>query len=178
VIETNFIPFPVLTTDRLVLRQLEAGDDQDIFAHRADERVTTYLENFSHSSIEQTQAFISRVQQEIAEGRSILWVLTRKGNNRFMGTVCLWNIVPELAKAETGYTLDPEFHGMGYMQEALEKALDFGFNTIRLNKIEAYTHQHNEASIRLLRRNGFIQEPVPAKPVSENRAFFLLNKGS
>ena len=57
-IETNFTPFPILTTDRLVLRQLEATDDKDIFSHRSDDRVNTYLEDFRHTSIEQTQAFI------------------------------------------------------------------------------------------------------------------------
>ena len=57
-IETNLTPFPILTTDRLVLRQLEATDDKDIFSHRSDDRVNTYLEDFRHTSIEQTQAFI------------------------------------------------------------------------------------------------------------------------
>jgi ribosomal-protein-alanine N-acetyltransferase len=121
--ETNFTPFPILITDRLVLRQLETTDDKAIFSHRSDDQVNTYLEDFRHSSIEQTQAFIDRVQKETADGKTILWIITQKGKNTFIGTICFWNISKEECKAETGYTLVSEFHGMGYMNEALQKII-------------------------------------------------------
>src|ERR1700741_1628859 len=168
-IETNFTPFPVLTTDRLFLRQLEMNDDSDIYDHRLDDIVNTYLEDFRHSDIEQTQAFIERVNNEITLGKTILWVLTEKGNNRFIGTVCLWNISKDELKAETGYSLVTEFHKMGYMDEALKKAIDFGFNVMNLKTIEAYTHENNQPSIKLLTRNNFRQESTPKKQVSGNR---------
>lgn len=172
--ETNFTPFPTLTTDRLILRQLETTDAEAVFAHRNDDKVNTYLDDFRHSCMEETLAFIYRVQKEITVGKTILWVLAQKGRNRFMGTVCLWNISKEEGKAETGYTLDPEFYGMGYMQEALEKIIDYGFNTMKLTTIEAYTHEHNQSSIRLLLRNNFKQGAMPKKPVAGNRIFFSL----
>lgn len=177
-LETNFIPFPTLTTDRLVLRSLEIRDDKEIFSHRIDEKVNTYLEDFRHSSIEQTQAFITRVQKEITEGKTILWVLTLKGNNTFIGTVCLWNISKDECKAETGYTMNPRFHGKGYMNEALEKIIDFGFTKIKLRTIEAYTHENNERSIKLLVRNKFKQNPIHKKEVGNNRIFFVLDRES
>lgn len=173
-IETNFFPFPVLTTDRLVLRQLKTTDDEDIFAHRCDDNVNTYLEDWRYSSVEEAQAFISRVQKEIAEGKTILWVITKRGMDRFMGTICLWNISKDEHKAETGYTLVSEFHGMGYMNEALERVIDFGFNKMKLKAIEAYTHERNENSIKLLLRNKFMQG-APQKEVSGNRVYFSLN---
>lgn len=172
-INTNFIPFPSLTTERLLLRPLEATDDQDIFAHRSDDAVNTYLEDFRHASIRDTQVFIHRVQNEIVLGKTILWVLSHKGNNRFMGTVCLWNISEEDARAEAGYTLAPGFQGMGYMHEALVKAISFGFHTIGLRTIEAYTHQHNQSSIRLLLRNNF-KPGIPQKQVGSDRVYFSL----
>ncbi|XZF14777.1 GNAT family N-acetyltransferase [Chitinophagaceae bacterium MMS25-I14] len=174
-VETNFTPFPVLTTQRLVLRSLEATDDKDIFAHRCDDVVNTYLEGFRHASIEETRAFIDRVQKETAIGKTILWVLTQKGQNKFMGAVSLWNIVKDEDRAEAGYTLDAAFHGKGYMNEALVKVFNFGFNTMKLKIIDAYTHEHNNGSIRLLQRNGFIQG-TPQKPVAGNRLYFSLTK--
>jgi len=173
-IETKFTPFPILTTNRLILRQLETTDASAIFSHRSDEIVNTYLENFRHTSIEETQAFIDRVQKEITTGKTILWVLTEKGQNRFIGTICLWNISKEECKAETGYTLDSKFHGMGYMNEALAKVIAFGFNEMKLKTIEAYTHEHNEGSIRLLLKNNFKQGKIPKKEVASNRLFFSL----
>lgn len=176
-IDVSFHPFPVLTTERLVLRPLEATDDAAIFAHRSDDVVNAYLEDFRHASLEETRAFIHRVQGEVAAGKTILWVLTQKGNSEFMGTVCLWNISKEEDKAETGYTLVSRFHGKGYMSEALQSTIDYGFNTLQLGAIEAYTHEHNQGSIALLKKYHFVQG-IPQKPVSDNRIFFTLKNDS
>jgi ribosomal-protein-alanine N-acetyltransferase len=175
-VETEFTPFPILSTDRLVLRQLEAIDDKDIFSHRSDERVNTYLDDFRHSSLEQTQAFITRIQNEIADGKTILWVITERNKNKFIGTICLWNISEHEHKAETGYTLEPEFHKMGYMNEALAKIIDFGFNKMKLRTIEAYTRKDNESSIRLLLKNKFKLDTTrkAAKEKGNDRIIFTL----
>ena len=173
-IEANFTPFPILTTDRLILRQIETTDDKDIFFHRSDDRVNTYLEDFRHSSIEQTQAFIYRMQKEVASNKTILWVITKKDINKFIGTICLWNISAKDYKAETGYTLGPEFHNLGYMNEALVKVIDFGFNKMKLKTIEAYTHKSNESSIQLLLRNKFKLDTIRKTAEGSNRIIFLL----
>lgn len=152
------------------------SDAQDIFIHRMDDQINTYLDDFRHSSIEQTRAFIERVQKEITIGKTILWVLTEKGNDTFIGTVCFWNIFPNEAKAETGYSLVSKFHKMGYMQEAFEKIIDYGFNTMNLKTIDAYTHEKNESSIKLLVRNGFLPGTNPKVGAGENRVFFVLTK--
>ncbi|MEP7265618.1 MAG: GNAT family N-acetyltransferase [Bacteroidota bacterium] len=174
-LDTNFHPFPVLTTDRLVLRAIETTDDNDIFLHRADEKVNKYLEGFSHATIEQSQALISRIQNEIINGKSIFWVINQKGNNKFIGTICLWNISVDENKAEAGYTLNPQFHKMGYMNEALIKVIDFGFNKMKLKTIDAFTHKDNESSTKLLLRNKF-KQATPAKPVEGDEVYFSLSK--
>lgn len=168
--------FPVLSTERLVLRSPEAGDDLAIFRHRNDAVVNTYLEDFRHATLADSQAFISRVLGEFAAGKSVLWVLSQKQEPGFIGVVCLWNIVPEQYTAEIGYTLDPAFHKMGYMQEAITAALTYGFDNLQLNTVDAYTHKDNKGSVRLLQRNGFLQQPDPKKEVSSNRVYFLLTK--
>jgi len=175
-LQINFIPFPVLETERLVLRPLKQSDAREIFIHRQDDQVNTYLENFRFTSMEESHAFISRVQQEISDQKTILWVLTEKGRNKFIGTVCFWRISKEEATAETGYTLVSEFHNKGYMHEALAKIIAYGLETMKLKCIEAYTHQDNEASIRLLLKNKFIQQAETKKEVGKDRIFFVLNK--
>ena len=173
-VETKFTPFPILITDRLILRQLETTDDIDIFSHRSDDRVNTYLEGFRHSSIEQTQAFIDRIQKEVANNKTILWVITQKDINKFIGTICLWNISAKDYKAETGYTLNPEFQKKGYMNEALVKVIDFGFNKMKLRTIEAYTHENNDGSIQLLLRNNFKKGTARITADGNKRNLFVL----
>ncbi len=170
----KFIPFPVLTTQRLNLRELDFTDDQDIFAHRTDDRVNTYLDGFRHDHISQSRDFITRVLKEIDEGISILWVISRKESRKFMGTICLWNISKTNLKAELGYTLVPEYHNLGYMSEALERVLEFGFKVMKLKTIEAFTHQDNAGSIRILTKNKFMPDFSLDFTNKKNRVGFTL----
>ncbi len=48
--------------------------------------------------------------------------------------------------------------GYGYMQEALTAFLDFGFDQLGLNRVEADTDPRNERSMRLLERLRFTKE--------------------
>lgn len=171
----NFSPFPILETARLRLRQIEMSDAENIYNHRLKEKVNTHLENFPHKSIEETKAFIERIQQAVAENNTILWVINEKGNNTFLGTVCFWNVDKETHKAETGYTLEPEFHNRGYITEALAKIIEYGFNTMELKTIEAYTSKHNIGSIKVLTKNNFfIDEKQEAINRGTDRVIFIL----
>ena len=44
------------------------------------------------------------------------------------------------------------------MNESMKLVLDFGFNLLQLNTIEAFTHKDNLGSIQLLKRNNFTHE--------------------
>jgi len=151
----NFTPFPILETARLRLRQIEMDDAENIYNHRLKEKVNTHLENFQHKSIDQTKTFIKTIQTNVAANNTIYWIINEKGSDTFIGSICLWNIDKETEKGEIGYTLEPEFHGKGYMTEALEKTIEFAFNTIKLKNIEAYTSKNNIGSIKVLTKNNF-----------------------
>lgn len=71
-----------------------------------------------------------------------------------IGSICLWNFSNNLKTAEVGYSLYPEFQNKGIMSEALKSVIDYGFNELKLDKIEAFTHSKNEPSKKLLEKNG------------------------
>lgn len=60
--------------------------------------------------------------------------------------------------AYLGYGLDHRFVGLGLMQEALRKAIDFSFHELNLHRIMANYMPSNERSARLLNRLGFARE--------------------
>ena len=63
-------------------------------------------------------------------------------------------------KAEIGDDLGRDYWHQGYMSEALRAMLAYGFETLKLNRIEALVMPENEASATLLRRLGFSEEGV------------------
>ena len=81
----------------------------------------------------------------------ILWGITLQENSqKVIGSICLWNLSPEENKAEIGYVLHPDFQGKGYMQEAVEQVIKYGFQTTGLNIIDANFHTENKKSFKLL----------------------------
>jgi len=145
-----FTPFPVLHTNRLVLRQPELSDDHSNFLLRSNDHVNQYLEGFRHQTVEQTRTFLKKIIDNIENNESIFWIIILKSTGEFVGTICLWNISREDERAEAGYTLLPQFEGKGYMREALEAVIDYGFSKMKLKTIQAFTHQENKRSARLL----------------------------
>ena len=61
-------------------------------------------------------------------------------------------------KAELGYWLNERSRGKGYMTEALETIIKFGFNEMNLHRIEAYINPDNLSSRKLVEKLGFSEE--------------------
>jgi [ribosomal protein S5]-alanine N-acetyltransferase len=151
----NFTPFPVLKTERLILRQLITSDDKEIFALRSDNNVNKYLDRKPSKTIDDAKSFIQTINENIQRNNSIYWAIILKGTDTLIGTICLFDFSNDNLKAEIGYELLTDFQGKGIMQEATSKVIEFGIQYIGLNSIEAYTHSENEKSIRLLEKLNF-----------------------
>lgn len=153
--EYNFTPFPVLRTNRLLLRQLESSDDNFIFQYQSNKDNFKFIDMPVYKGIEEAQNYIVKMNTGVKNNKWIIWAITDANTNIILGTVSIWNISNEQSKAELGYGLFPGNLGKGIMSEALERVVDYGFNNMGLKTIEAYTNVINDKSIGLLERNKF-----------------------
>jgi len=151
-----FIPFPILTTERLTLRQLEINDGQEILTLRSDSDVNKYLDRKKASTIEDARDFIKIINENIDKNDSLYWAITFKDNNKLVGTICLFSFSNENDNCEIGYELLPNFQKQGIMHEAVEKVIDYAFHSIKIKKIDAFFHKDNQNSIKLLKKFSFI----------------------
>jgi len=148
-------PFPLLITKRLLLRQLEETDDTAISALRSDERVNKYLDRPKQTGIEEAKAFIKKINDGIAQGKSFYWAICLHDHPALIGAICLWNFSGDKTTAELGYELHTDFQGQGLMDEAVKKVIQYSFDTVKIKMLEACTHKDNEGSTRLLLKNNF-----------------------
>ena len=157
-LELNFNPFPQLTTERLVLTQMSIDDANEMFFLRSDESVMKYIDRPRAKSVEEAVQFIQMINTGLANNEYINWAITLKNDPRLIGNVCFWRIQKEHYRAEIGYTLHPDWHGKGIMQEAIIAVLDYGFKIMGLHSVEANVNPENIASIKSLERTGFVRE--------------------
>lgn len=168
--------FPTLITERLLLRQLKATDDQAIFRIRSSDIVYKYIAKQTQKKVAEAQAFITKTNKGIAKGEFMYWGITLKASQELIGTICLWNFSKDKLIAEIGYELYPDYHRKGIMNEVLSKIIEFGFGILNLKTIEAFTHKENEASKTLLIKNNFALEPDRKDDGFPNNIIYVLNK--
>jgi ribosomal-protein-alanine N-acetyltransferase len=154
----NFNPFPLITTTRLQLKQVNKSDVNEILFLRSDNRVMKYLDRVPAKTIYDAYEFIKKINLQEKNNESITWAITIKDIDKLIGTICLWNILKEHYRAEIGYVLHPDYWGKGIMQEAFSEVINFGFRIMKLHSIEAIVNPANEASIKLLEKNNFTRE--------------------
>ena len=147
--------FPIISTKRLLLRQLLEEDDKAIFRIRSNEIVYKFIDKQPQKSIKEAQDFIAKTNKSIANGEIFYWGIVLKETDELVGTICFWNFSEDKMTAELGYELYPDFHRKGIMNEAIESVLDYGFKSLKLKSIEAFTHKDNEGSKKLLHRHQF-----------------------
>ena len=156
-----FTSFPILTTERLTLRQLVITDEQEIFTLRSDSEINKYLDRQISNTIDEARNFINTVNENINKNDSLYWAITLSDKNILIGTICLFAFSDENYKCEIGYELLTNFQGQGIMKEAAEKVIDYAFNTIKVRKIEAFFHRDNQSSIKLLEKLSFRNSNKP-----------------
>jgi ribosomal-protein-alanine N-acetyltransferase len=94
----------------------------------------------------------------ILKRKWIYWAICVQHRPELIGTICLWNFSDDLSTAELGYELHPDFHGMGYMDEAVKQVIQYSFETLGISRLDAYTHRENIRSTRLLEKNRFMHD--------------------
>lgn len=147
--------FPTLITERLMLRQPLESDVQEIFLLRSDMIVNKYLDRQPAETVEEVLSFIKKVNENFSNNEGFYWAIAHTGNKKLIGTICLFDFSDELKKCEIGYELLPAYQGQGIMYEAVEKVIEFSFQALGLDTIDACTHKDNESSARLLQKFNF-----------------------
>lgn len=152
--------FPILETDRLILRELKNEDAEGIFACFSNEDVTRFYGLETLKEIEEAEKFVELFSRNYREKRGIRWGIERKGTKGIIGTIGFNAWLPKHKRAEIGYEMHPKYWRNGYTSEAVSEVLSYGFEAMGLTRIGAVVFIENEASNKLLQKIGFQQEGI------------------
>lgn len=154
----NFIGFAAIQTARLSLRKIRIEDVDQFYLLRTDENALQYLQKHKPKNKEELIPLIESITDNFEQNKAITLAITTVADDKLIGTIGFWRIDCANYRAEIGYALLPNYQQQGMMNEAMLAFLAYGYNEMKLHSIIANVHPQNEASIKLLLKNGFKQE--------------------
>jgi RimJ/RimL family protein N-acetyltransferase len=146
----------VITTERLVLRRLQAGDLEAFAAYRRAPEVARY-QSWDEGYGAEDAARLLAEQQRIAFGTPGEWVqlaIARREDDALLGDCACHVSASQPRTAEVGVTLAPASQGRGIAAEALGALVGALFRDHGMHRVVAEADDRNAAVHRLLERLG------------------------
>ena len=144
-----------LMTQRLILRPWRDEDLTPLFAINGDPESMRYFA--ATMTRAESDAWAARMRAHFADHGWGFWVVAEVATGDFVGIVGLMTIPWQAdftPAVEIGWRIGPRFRRQGYAEEAARAALGFGFATLGLQKIVAFTVPGNAASWKLMEKLG------------------------
>ena len=149
---------PVIETTRLALRPLVLNDSRSLLDIFSDPAVMRYWNTAPWTGIQDALDFVNRSNDSMRRQESLILGICLKSTGELAGKCMLFNYDKDSKRAEIGFGLGSSFWGKGYISEAGEALIQYGFNTLGLRRIEAEIDPDNHASAQALKKLGFSQE--------------------
>lgn len=140
---------PTLETERLIIREITDDDIQHIIP-------IIRVEGLTATNLEEAKVLMDKINAKYKAQNLLNWGMVFKETNEMVGS-CGYYRGFENNIGEIGYIIMPQFRRMGFAVEASQALIDYGFKTLKLSNISAYTTDDNEGSIAVLKKLGLTQ---------------------
>jgi len=149
----------LVETERLILRELEYTDENDLFEMDSDPEVHLYIENNPVKSIDEISKVIEIIKGQYKENGMARWAVVDKLTNEFIGWSGLKYFNQPLNNHhhfyELGFRFKKKHWGKGFATDSSTAILDYGFANLNVDKIFAITNPENVNSKKVLSKLGF-----------------------
>ncbi len=170
----DFTHFPTLETERLILRKIQAEDVNALLKLFGNPEVVKFIEMQPIKSLEQANEWLRWMGGVFAAKDGLRWGITLK-DGTFIGSAGLHRWNREGHYAEIGCDVAHHYWGNGYGQEAMHMVLNFGWDYMNLNRIEAQVVKGNARSVHVMEKLGFKHEGTLRQRLLKGGKFYDLH---
>lgn len=150
--------YPVLQTSRLILRPFIVSDGPRVKLLAGDEKVAATTLNIPHPYPDGlAEEWILTHEEEFVQKISVILAICLKEDEKLIGAIGLM-LKSAHDLGELGYWVGIPYWNNGYCTEACQALINYGFSSLKLNKIFASYFEGNEASGKVLQKLGMQYE--------------------
>jgi ribosomal-protein-alanine N-acetyltransferase len=146
--------FPLLETDRILMREITNNDIDDMYCYYSNTIMMKYTKTNPHQSKEETLARIIKLSNSFKNNKGIAWAIESKTEKRVIGDIGLYYITADHKKAGVGFNIAQEYWNNGYGTEALIMVLNYAVYELNIQDIEATCKIDNIASAKVMEKAG------------------------
>ncbi|OUD35320.1 GNAT family N-acetyltransferase [Flavobacterium sp. FPG59] len=166
--------FPILRTERLLLRQFVDDDLENVFKGLSHPDIIKYY-GVSFQTLEATKEQMTFFADLEKNETGIWWAVCSADNTIFYGAGGLNSLSKEHKKAEIGFWLISDFWGNGIMKEAMPLLCDYGFDNLGLHRIEGFVESENKNCKNAIAKLDFQHEGTMKECEIKNGKFISLD---
>lgn len=149
-----------IETERLILRRYTKDDARAMYENWAsDSEVTKFLTWPTYTCVEMADEILAKWTAAYEDERFYQWTIVLKENgDEPIGSIAAVSVDDSVMKAEIGYCLGRKFWHRGIMSEALKAVIDYMFDEVGMNRVEARHDTNNPNSGAVMRKCGMKYE--------------------
>ena len=148
---------PVMAGSTFTLRELRAEDAPSLLAMLTTEEVSRFISP-PPTTVEGFQRFIAWTHRERSAGNYACFAIVPQGMDTAIGIFQVRALDPGFGTAEWGFAMGSQFWGSGIFVEGAKMILDFAFDVIGAQRLEARAAVANGRGNGALRKIGAVQE--------------------
>jgi RimJ/RimL family protein N-acetyltransferase len=145
-----------IETERLQLRPFQENDAEAAFAWFGDPLVMRFVPGGPDLSLEATRRRVQRYREHQTAHAFSKWAIRLRGSVEPIGDSGLL-VLDETESIDLGFRLARPYWGQGFATEAASAWVRMAFERLGIDRLTAFTHPSNVASVGVLRRIGFTE---------------------
>jgi|SRR5579862_2137549 len=162
---------PVLEGRQVVLRELRCSDAAALCALLTSEEVSRFISP-PPTTVDGFERFIAWTQRQRAAGAYVCFAVTLRGFDTAIGLFQVRKLDTRFDTAEWGFAIGSAFWGTGVFEESAQLVVDFSFDVVGANRLEARSAMQNGRGLGALLKIGAVQEGVLRKSFIRERRVF------
>ena len=160
----------MLKGKRINLVPIKKEDIESFLKWFNDPEITQYLVMYRPMTRMEEEDWFDNLKNRKDTIHLSIVIPSEDGSEKLIGNCGIHNINWKNRVGEVGIVIgEKEYQNRGYGTEVMELLLEYGFNTVNLNRIELYVYDYNVSAIKSYKKVGFIEEG--------RKRQFMWNKG-
>ncbi|MFJ5788472.1 GNAT family N-acetyltransferase [Lysinibacillus sp. NPDC093197] len=158
-VEKIFENFPLLSSNNLQFKKIEASHLNMLFAIYDNEKVFEFCGIIPKHNIQTVQKMIGHFERDFTKRSRVKWGIFFKNQpDKLVGIIEAMDFNQKVNMVTIGYYLAEDYWNKGIATESVQSIIKFLFDEADINRIQAEVMPMNDASKKVLIKSGFIKE--------------------